>query len=109
MACKRFPRVMATIIMAAAVLLLSGTVYSFEPLFSARLDYGAGVGRISIFSTDLDGDGDNDLTVTNSNTVKPSRHVGNHLCTATCVLLVHPHLCDLRDYDFFTNFFSSHR
>ena len=49
----------------ASILLLAGNAFAFEPLFHARIDYGAGHSPYSVFAADLDGDGDNDLTVAN--------------------------------------------
>jgi len=44
------------------LLFLAATnTFALEPLFYARIDYGAGNGPTSVFAADLDGDGDNDL------------------------------------------------
>jgi hypothetical protein len=54
------------IISLASLLLLAGNALAFEPLFDARIDYGAGNFPTSVFAVDLDGDGDNDLAVANN-------------------------------------------
>jgi len=48
------------------LLFVAINTYAFEPLFHARIDYGAGSFPSSVFAVDLDGDGDNDLAVANS-------------------------------------------
>ncbi len=54
-----------TLLLFASLLVFAGDVPAFEPLFDARIDYGAGNGPRSVFAVDLDGDGDNDLAVAN--------------------------------------------
>ncbi len=53
------------ILLIASLLVFAGDVSAFEPLFDARIDYGAGNGPWSVFAADIDGDGHNDLAVAN--------------------------------------------
>jgi hypothetical protein len=65
---KSFSRVLAVSVwVLAAVVLLStaSPIFAFDPLFYARIDYGAGKLPVSVFAADLDGDGDADLAVAN--------------------------------------------
>jgi len=54
-----------TVLLFASLFVFAGDVSAFEPLFYARIDYGAGDEPTSVFAVDLDGDGDNDLAVAN--------------------------------------------
>ncbi len=55
----------AAVLLIASLLVFAGDVSAFEPLFYARIDYGAGDEPHSVFAVDLDGDGYNDLAVAN--------------------------------------------
>ena len=55
-----------SILVTFSLVAMGASALSFEPLFDARIDYGAGDGPVSVFSADLDGDGDYDLAVANA-------------------------------------------
>jgi hypothetical protein len=56
-----------TVLLFAILFTFPCAIFAFEPLFDARIDYGAGDGPQSVFAADLDGDGDSDLAVANYN------------------------------------------
>ena len=55
-----------SILVTFSLVAMGASALSFEPLFDARIDYGAGQFPVSVFSADLDGDGDYDLAVANA-------------------------------------------
>ena len=72
---KRQTTLLSGVSLALTVLgLLSMTTsaFAFDPLFYARIDYGAGDYPVSVYAADLDGDGDDDLAVANLNSYNVS-------------------------------------